>query len=106
MRVPAGINIVNRSMFVTEPKGDAMTEHTMTGQATLPRASFRSFQESTQDDWMLIMEQRGELEAALASRILEQFEHLRDDYGGFPVDRLEHSLQPATRAARDGRDDE
>ena len=71
MRVPAGINIVNRSMFATEPKGDAMTEQTMTDQATPPRASFRSFQESTQDDWMLIMEQRGELEAALASRILE-----------------------------------
>ena len=106
MRVPAGVNIVNRSMFAMEPKGDAMTEHTMTDQAAPPRASFRSFQESTQDDWMLIMEQRGELEAALASRILEQFEHLRDDYGGFPVDRLEHSLQTATRAERDGRDDE
>ena len=83
-----------------------MTEQTMADQATPPRASFRSFQESTQDDWVLIMKQRGELEAALTSRILEQFEHLRDDYGGFPVDRLEHSLQTATRAERDGRDDE
>ena len=26
MRVPAGITIVNRSMFVTEPKGNAVTE--------------------------------------------------------------------------------
>ncbi|MEE3212096.1 MAG: phosphohydrolase, partial [Actinomycetota bacterium] len=78
----------------------------MTDQATPPRASFRSFEESTRDDWMLIMEQRRELEAALAARILEQFEHLRDDYGGFPVDRLEHSVQTATRAERDGRDDE
>ena len=26
MRVPAGITIVNRSMFATEPKGDAVTE--------------------------------------------------------------------------------
>ena len=106
MWVPAGVNIANRSMFATELKGDAVTEHIMTDQATPPRASFRSFQESTQDDWMLIMKQRGELEASLASRILEQFEHLRDDYGGFPVDRLEHSLQTATRAERDGRNDE
>jgi len=78
----------------------------MTDQATPPRASFRSFEESTRDDWMLIMEQRSELEAGLPDRILEQFGHLRDDYGGFPVDRLEHSLQTATRAERDGRDDE
>ena len=35
--------------------------------------------------------------------------HLRlldGDYGGFAVDRLTHSLQTATRAQRDGRDDE
>ena len=31
---------------------------------------------------------------------------LKQDHGGFPVDRLEHSLQTATRAERDGRDDE
>ena len=31
---------------------------------------------------------------------------LKFDHGGFPVDRLEHSLQTATRAERDGRDDE
>src|SRR3546814_11615132 len=28
------------------------------------------------------------------------------DLGGFPVDRLEHCLQTATRAHRDGRDEE
>ena len=28
------------------------------------------------------------------------------DYGGFPVDRYTHSLQTATRALRDGRDEE
>ena len=55
---------------------------------------------------MVIMGQRIELEQALPDRIIEQFDHLRDDYGGFPVDRLEHSLQTATRAERDGRDDE
>ncbi len=78
----------------------------MSGQGAPPRAAFRSFEESTRDDWMLIMSQRGELEAALPDRILEQFGHLRNDYGGFPVDRLEHSLQTATRAERAGCDDE
>ena len=35
--------------------------------------------------------------------------HLRlldGDFGGFPVDRLTHCLQTATRAERDGRDEE
>jgi len=35
--------------------------------------------------------------------------HLRlldGDFGGFPVDRLEHSLQTATRAHRDGRSEQ
>ena len=31
---------------------------------------------------------------------------LDNDHGGFAVDRLEHSLQTATRAHRDGRDEE
>ncbi len=31
---------------------------------------------------------------------------LEGDYGGFPVDRYTHSLQTATRAWRDGRDEE
>ena len=78
----------------------------MTDTTNPPRAGFRSFQESTKEDWALIMAQRGELEAALPDRILEQFEYLRNDYGGFPVDRLEHSVQTATRAERAGRDDE
>ena len=78
----------------------------MTDTTTPPRAGFSSFEDSTREDWALIMAQRGELERGLPDRILEQFEHLRDDYGGFPVDRLEHSLQTATRAERDGRDDE
>ena len=72
----------------------------------LPRAAFTSFADSTKEDWALIMSQRGELEAALPGRIIEQLELLRNDYGGFPVDRLEHSVQTATRAERDGRDDE
>lgn len=78
----------------------------MTDLVEPPRASFTSFEESTKDDWSLIMSQRGELEGSLPDRILEQMEHLRNDYGGFPVDRLEHSVQTATRAEKDGRDDE
>ena len=78
----------------------------MTESTTQPRAAFTSFQESTQEDWQLIMSQRGALTESLPARVTQQLELLRNDYGGFPVDRLEHSVQTATRAERDGRDDE
>ena len=39
-------------------------------------------------------------------RVLDHVRLLDGDYGGFPVDRLTHCLQTATRAHRDGRDDD
>ena len=45
---------------------------------------------------------RGEL----PDRLLAHLMLLDNDHGGFAVDRLEHSLQTATRAHKDGRDEE
>ena len=45
-------------------------------------------------------------QSRVADHIIEQLEYLRHDFGGFPVNRLEHCLQTATLAQRDGRDDE
>ena len=42
----------------------------------------------------------------MPDRVLGLLGDLKQDYGGFPVDRLEHSLQTATRSQRDGREDE
>ena len=39
-------------------------------------------------------------------RVLDHLRILKGDYGGFPIDRLDHSLQTATRAFKDGRDEE
>jgi predicted HD phosphohydrolase len=39
---------------------------------------------------------------ALPDRVLKHLKLLDGDYGGFPVDRLQHSLQTATRAHRAG----
>ena len=44
--------------------------------------------------------------SALPGRIIEHLKLLDGDYGGYPVDRLQHCLQTATRAHRDGRDEE
>jgi predicted HD phosphohydrolase len=70
------------------------------------RATFTSFAESTEADWAIIMRQLEVTQNHVADNVLAQLRMLRSDHGGFPVDRLEHSLQTATRAERDGRDEE
>ena len=71
-----------------------------------PRARFTSFEESTQEDWSMIMQQMPTTQSLAATNVVDQLRMLSRDHGGFPVSRLEHSLQTATRAERDGRDDE
>lgn len=70
------------------------------------RATFRDMQESTADDWEIIADEFKLYAAALPDRVLAHLRLLDGDCGGFPVDRLTHSLQTATRAYRDGRCDE
>ena len=71
-----------------------------------PRAAFKSFEESTAEDWALISPQLNVTQSYVPDRVIGLLRDLKSDHGGFPVDRLEHSLQTATRAQRDGRDDE
>ncbi len=70
------------------------------------RTRFTTFEESTQNDWSIIASQLPATQAMAAANIVTQMQMLENDHGGFPVSRLEHSLQTATRAAEDGRDDE
>lgn len=70
------------------------------------RASFKSMQESTREDWQLIGGEFMQFTSGLPARVIKHLQILEGDYGGFPVDRYTHSLQTATRALRDGRDDE
>lgn len=70
------------------------------------RASFKSMQESTREDWQLIGGEFMQFAGALPARVIKHLQILEGDYGGFPVDRYTHSLQTATRALRDGRDEE
>ena len=48
----------------------------------------------------------GAVACGLADRVLTHLRLLDGDFGGFAVDRLEHSLQTATRAYRAGEDEE
>ncbi len=70
------------------------------------RASFTRMQDSTRQDWQLIGGEFMQFAQGLPERVMRHLQLLEGDYGGFPVDRYTHSLQTATRALRDGRDDE
>ena len=74
--------------------------------STAQQATFRTFEESTAEDWAIITPQLNVTQSLVPDHVLEQLRYLDTDHGGFPVDRLEHSLQTATRAERDGRDEE
>ncbi|MEQ6434937.1 HD domain-containing protein [Comamonas sp. w2-DMI] len=70
------------------------------------RANFIRMQDSTRDDWRLIGGEFAQFAQGLPDRVMAHLKLLEGDYGGFPVDRYTHSLQTATRALRDGRDEE
>jgi predicted HD phosphohydrolase len=66
------------------------------------RAKFRSMDQGTQADWAIIGSHFFPFAQALPDRVLAHLKLLDGDYGGFPIDRLQHSLQTATRAQRGG----
>jgi predicted HD phosphohydrolase len=72
----------------------------------MTRAQFTRMQDSTAADWQVIASDFIQFSKALPERVLAHLKILEGDYGGFPVDRYTHSLQTATRALRDGRDEE
>ncbi len=69
-------------------------------------AKFNSLQESKSEDWPVILSEFGRFAKGLPDRIMAHLKLLEGDFGGFQVDRYTHSLQTATRALRDGRDEE
>jgi predicted HD phosphohydrolase len=82
-----------------------MTDHPDAHEDDGQRAGFTAMEHGTQEDWALIGGKFGEFAKKLPDRVLTHLKLLDGDFGGFPVDRLEHSLQTATRAHRDGRDE-
>jgi predicted HD phosphohydrolase len=62
--------------------------------------------DATVEDYQIIMRHSGVFVAGLADRLVDHLKLLGGDDAGYAVDRLTHSLQTATRAHRDGRDEE
>lgn len=80
------------------PDAEATLAH-----AVAERARFREMKEGTTEDWAIIGGEYRAFARGLPDRVLDHLRLLDGDFGGFPVCRLEHSLQTATRAHRDGR---
>ncbi len=72
----------------------------------LTQPTFKSLSTSTAADWEVICDENRTFFAGLPDRILAHLRLLDSDYGGFPVDRLQHSLQTAELCAAAGCDDE
>lgn len=71
-----------------------------------PRASFTTTVDGTSEDWDIIGAEFVRFSCELPDRLLAHLSLLAHGLGGFPVDRLTHSLQSATLAYDDGRSDE
>lgn len=75
-------------------------------ETTEAKAGFTQMADSTRDDWAIISRSHDAFQKALPKRILAHLKLLDGDFGGYAVDRLEHSIQTATRAYRAGMDEE
>lgn len=75
-------------------------------QAQPSARTFTRMDESTAEQWAVIGAETMQNQGRVAERVLEMLRSLANITDGFAVDQLTHSLQTATRAERDGADDE
>lgn len=69
--------------------------------------SFSQMKDGTKEDYLLLQETEKPFVAMTADRILSELSHQADDtLSGYKITRLDHALQAATRAFRDGADDD
>ena len=68
--------------------------------------SFHRMQDGTRDDYELLDQSEREYAKHLPDQILAALGKLNHSLEGYPISRLEHSLQAATRAMKDSADDE
>ena len=66
--------------------------------------NFIRMEDGTAEDYAFLAKHEAAFARDLPNRIMARLEGLRSSLSGYKVDRLEHSLQCATRAERDGAD--
>lgn len=67
---------------------------------------WRNLKDASQEDIDAVVEGYSENATELADHLISHLELLKGEKGGFTIDRYDHSLQTATRAYRDGKDEE
>lgn len=67
---------------------------------------FTRMVDGTKEDYALLERQEQRHLAELPEKVLGMLRGLEGSFGGYQITRLEHSLQSATRAMRDGADDD
>ena len=72
----------------------------------MSKVKFTEMKYGSKEDYELLSKFEKEFAEKLPDRILEALKNLGDSMDGYQVSRLEHSLQSATRAERDGADEE
>ena len=83
-----------------------MAKHSQQSVDVNATVSFTSMATGVQEDYDLLERLESEFAAGTAGRVLEQLKGLSGSLAGYQVDRLEHSLQSATRAYRDDAEEE
>jgi predicted HD phosphohydrolase len=68
--------------------------------------SFTEMQHGTTEDYLLLEKAERRFVAGLPDRVLDALGKLELSFEGYAVSRLEHSRQAATRALKDGADEE
>ena len=72
----------------------------------MKKVKFTQMKDGTKEDYDLLSRYEEKFSKDLPDRILEALKNLDSSVDGYQVTRLEHSLQSATRAEKDGADEE
>ncbi len=72
----------------------------------MKKVSFTEMKYGTKEDYELLEKHEKEFERKTADRILNYLSSLNTTLEGYKISRLEHSLQTATRAYKNGEDEE
>jgi predicted HD phosphohydrolase len=86
---------------MTEP---SIARHKWTGDVPDGTVTFTAMADGTAEDYALLERFEQTYVAALPERVTAALQRLDQSIGGYQISRLQHSLQAATRARRDGAD--
>ena len=70
----------------------------------MEQVSFRRMDEGTAEDYALLAKLEHQFVECLPDRVMAALQGLQNSLAGYQLDRLQHSLQSATRAEADGAD--